>query len=197
MNKLETAMPILLKLIEVNKTGFDAEGIAAYAFEILDAMQEQADIRAKQEVEKQSAELRESLNSGLTTYTIPKDGFLYKIDNIHTQEEWLAKAEIDAELYGVGFVRILNKDGFLSAERLDPKLVTLSYSEQEELQPDWGVAPDWAVAWTTDESESLWWSEIPEVHGNIWFIDDAGWKCASAPSFGYTGSWQDSLRKRP
>ena len=47
MNKLEMAMPILLKLIEVNKTGFDAEGIAIYTFEILDAMQAEADKRDK------------------------------------------------------------------------------------------------------------------------------------------------------
>ena len=45
MDKLTIATKVLLKLIETNKTGFDAEGIAAYSFEIADAMQAEADKR--------------------------------------------------------------------------------------------------------------------------------------------------------
>ena len=67
----------------------------------------------------------------------------------------------------------------------------------EEWQPDWSQAPEWAIAWTFDRNETLWWSEIPEIHRNFWFIDGGIWKCAEAPSFGYTGDWRNSLRKRP
>lgn len=45
MDKLTIATQVLLKLIETDKTGFDAEGIAAYSFEIADAMQTEADKR--------------------------------------------------------------------------------------------------------------------------------------------------------
>ena len=67
----------------------------------------------------------------------------------------------------------------------------------DEWQPDWSQAPDWAVAWTFDRNEILWWSDIPKIHRNFWFIDGGIWKCAEAPSFGYTGDWRNSLRKRP
>ncbi len=45
MDKLTMATKVLLKLIETDKTGFDAEGIAAYSFEIADAMQAEAEKR--------------------------------------------------------------------------------------------------------------------------------------------------------
>lgn len=64
-------------------------------------------------------------------------------------------------------------------------------------QPDWSQAPAWAVAWTFDKNGATWWSEMPVIHGNIWFVDDGIWECADAPSFGYTGNWQKSLRERP
>ena len=77
-------------------------------------------------------------------------------------------------------------------------VLNLSNSKPLEWQPDWSVAPSWAVAWTTDSSETLWWSYAPYFKNNFWFIDDSIiWKCEEAPIFGYTGSWQDSLRKRP
>ena len=68
----------------------------------------------------------------------------------------------------------------------------------EEWQPDWSKAPDWAVAWTMDSGETLWWSYEPWFKNNFWFVDDSTiWKCDTAPSFGYTGDWRNSLRKRP
>lgn len=44
-HKMDIAVEVLLKLIETDKTGFDAEGIAAYAWEITDAMQAEAEKR--------------------------------------------------------------------------------------------------------------------------------------------------------
>lgn len=67
-----------------------------------------------------------------------------------------------------------------------------------EWQPDWSQAPEWAVAWTIDSAECLWWSYIPWFKNNFWFVDDSiSWKCDDAPNFGYKGDWRDSLRKRP
>lgn len=69
---------------------------------------------------------------------------------------------------------------------------------EKEWQPDWSQAPEWAVAWTFDKKNvALWWSEIPETHKSIWFINCGIWRCAYAPSFNYQGNWQGSLRKRP
>lgn len=67
--------------------------------------------------------------------------------------------------------------------------------------PDWSRAPDWAVAWAMDDTPSrprcaFWHSQEPThpVPGyNSWMAGDH----ESAPTFGYTGDWRDSLRKRP
>ena len=56
---------------------------------------------------------------------------------------------------------------------------------QNEWQPDWSVAPRCdVVAWDINE------------HGQArWIANDNGYYLA--PSFGYNGNWQNSLRKRP
>ena len=66
----------------------------------------------------------------------------------------------------------------------------------DEFQVDWSQAPEWAVAWTFDKNGATWWSEMPVVHGNIWFVDYGIWQCEDAPSFDYQGNWKDSLRGR-
>ena len=60
MNKLEMAHDWAMKH-GVSVTIADRKNMVKYAWEYADAMQAEADLRAKQEVEKQSAELRESL----------------------------------------------------------------------------------------------------------------------------------------
>lgn len=54
-----------------------------------------------------------------------------------------------------------------------------------EWQPDWSQAPTHdTVAWDIDERGQA-----------RWIASDNGYYLA--PDFGYTGRWQDSLRKRP
>ena len=57
--------------------------------------------------------------------------------------------------------------------------------EKEEWQPDWSQAPESdVVAWDINK------------HGQArWIANDNGYY--HAPSFGYTGDWRNSLRKRP
>ena len=63
------------------------------------------------------------------------------------------------------------------------------FDDVEEWQPDWSQAPEWAVAWTMDSGETLWWSYKPVLNNGYWFIEDSVlWKCAEAPSFGFTGT---------
>lgn len=55
----DRAHEILLKLIETDKTGFDAEGIAGYAYEIAEAMQAEAE---KSKVKEDSRSLTKDEN---------------------------------------------------------------------------------------------------------------------------------------
>lgn len=61
----------------------------------------------------------------------------------------------------------------------------LAVSIKKEWQPDWSQAPRCdVVAWDINE------------HGQgRWIASDNGYYLA--PSFGYTGDWRESLRKRP
>ena len=68
-----------------------------------------------------------------------------------------------------------------------------------EWQPDWSQAPDNADSWTMrPDGKCLWWKGKPLFDGSCFY--DAVGICHTvgyAPSFGYTGDWRDSLRKRP
>ena len=59
------------------------------------------------------------------------------------------------------------------------------FDDVEEWQPDWSQAPESdVVAWDINK------------HGQArWIANDNGYYLA--PSFGYTGDWRNSLRKRP
>lgn len=72
----------------------------------------------------------------------------------------------------------------------------LAVSIKEEWQPDWSQAPDWANWWTiTKYGQGHWFLSEPKVIEESWVR--ATRECKQAPSFGYTGDWRDSLRKRP
>ena len=68
-----------------------------------------------------------------------------------------------------------------------------------EWQPDWSQAPNVATYWTMrQDGECLWWKGKPLFDGSCFY--DAVGICHTvgyAPSFGYTGDWRNSLRKRP
>ena len=77
---------------------------------------------------------------------------------------------------------------------------------EEEWQPDWSQAPDWANWWAMDgfSKKANWYIDKPYLDDDSeveseWNIDlktdTETYICA--PSFNYSGNWQDSLRKRP
>ena len=73
---------------------------------------------------------------------------------------------------------------------------------EEEWQPDWSQAPDWANWWAMDENKNTRWiySELEQPYISDIFLRWCAvgmFDSADAPSFGYQGNWQDSLRKRP
>lgn len=63
--------------------------------------------------------------------------------------------------------------------------------------PDWSQAPEWARWWVCGgpDIKGVWYSERPTQgsHGEYWIGQGRG---QTAPTFGYTGDWRDSLRKR-
>ena len=73
---------------------------------------------------------------------------------------------------------------------------------EEEWQLDWSQAPDWANWWCLSVIHgAMWFSREPTCAKVTWVIFNDVKFCAAsfdeAPSFGYTGNWKDSLRKRP
>ena len=72
----------------------------------------------------------------------------------------------------------------------------------EEWQPDWSQAPEWANWWAFDgfSKRANWYKGKPYLDEDSEIEDE--WnaelgKYHEAPSFGYTGDWRNSLRKRP
>ncbi len=74
MDKLTIATEVLLKLIETDKTGFDAEGIAGYAWEIADAMQAEADKRKPSGLPEALCEVDWSVAPSWAKYWAVRDG---------------------------------------------------------------------------------------------------------------------------
>ena len=71
-----------------------------------------------------------------------------------------------------------------------------------EWQPDWSQAPEWANWWAMDENKNTRWiySELEQPYISDMFLRWCAvgrFDSADAPSFGYTGDWRNSLRKRP
>ena len=76
------------------------------------------------------------------------------------------------------------------------------FDDVEEWQPDWSQAPDWANWWAMDENKNTRWiySELEQPYTSDIFLRWCAvgkFDSADAPSFGYTGDWRNSLRKRP
>jgi len=62
----------------------------------------------------------------------------------------------------------------------------------QEWQPDWSQAPDNAHYWQMsfkDSEKAYWTCKKAGINIDTYYVD--------APTFGYIGKWQDSLRKRP
>ena len=68
-------------------------------------------------------------------------------------------------------------------------------NKNEEWQPDWSQAPEWADWWAIDKDLVSFWHEDKPKFDEIEFYQ-CGMFC-DAPRFNYQGNWQDSLRKRP
>ena len=74
----------------------------------------------------------------------------------------------------------------------------------EEWQPDWSQAPDSLVKYFAVDKNGRggWFISKPTLCSDHWYWSDFEERVDNdnydyAPSFGYTGDWRESLRKRP
>lgn len=78
------------------------------------------------------------------------------------------------------------------------------YAVMGEWSPDWSQAPEWANWWCATMkggviTGGIWCKAKPSTlcaTGDYSAYQDFG-RCEFAPSFGYQGNWQDSVRRRP
>ncbi len=74
-----------------------------------------------------------------------------------------------------------------------------------EWQPDWSQAPEWAKWWVATANQSgkitggWFYEDKPEfgLRDNPSAYISVGCRVVLTDSFGYTGNWRNSLRKRP
>lgn len=160
-----------------------------------DAMQAEADKREKEEAAQRRKEIREMLNAPNTF--VEREG--QHFDDFCSDE---IQAQRDAELYGTGFLKVTYDSDGVKYERLDPKTISVCSSNigldsqvLKEWQPDWSQAPSWANWWVKTMGDSYLWCMHEPIMNDDYFRAVAG--SNHAPSFGYTGDWRNSLRKRP
>ena len=70
-------------------------------------------------------------------------------------------------------------------------------NKNEEWQPDWSQAPEWASYFAMDEDgEFYYFEQSPSMASCSWQPQSHGESCETF-NHSYKGNWQDSLRKRP
>ena len=197
--KLEMAHEFMLAMIKAGCS--DGPELLERAWQYADAMQAEAEKREKEEAAQRRKEIREMLNAPNTFVEREVQHF----DDFCSDE---IQAQRDAELYGTGFLKVTYDSDGVKYERLDPKTISVCSSNigldsqvLKEWQPDWSQAPSWANWWSVDENGTANFSgKKPNIEGRQWVYYSAASEnlChIEAPSFGYTGDWRNSLRKRP
>lgn len=185
--------------IQGTKLLHDMELVSDMAWKYADAMQAKVDKREKEEAAQKRKEIREMLNAPNTF--VEREG--QHFDDVCSDE---MQAQRDAELYGTGFLKVTYDSNEVKYERLDTETISMCSSNIDldsqvlkEWQPDWSQAPEWAKWWyVTDKNNPKWCSKKPYQDGCNWFVGaNETYSLYNAPSFGYTGNWQDSLRERP
>ena len=120
-------------------------------------------------------------------------------DELHTDLAKRAWDYVDAMQAEADKREKQNKDEFY-ANLADP----MKKVREQEWQPDWSQAPDNLVKYfAVDENgRGGWFISKPTLCIDHWYWSDFEERVDNdhydyAPSFGYTGDWRESLRKRP
>lgn len=201
MDKLQMAHEYAMQHLKNSGGRITMASLLAFAWEYADAMQAEADKRAEQK----RKEIREMLNADNTF--IEKEG--QHFDDVEWQPDWSQAPDWatawshdrlgshwwdSAPKKGFDMWIPSNSNSYKYDESPDFNYQgnwkeSLRKRPEASFEVDWCVAPEWAVAWTIDSGEILWWSYKPELKNGYWFVEDSVvWQCAEAPSFGFTGS---------
>ena len=139
--------------------------------------------------------------------TVDADGVRHS-----TKLAWRALANLQKELEQaqIGKLVIMAEEELESAARPDRHQMMEEMSdaaEEPEFQPDWDEAPDWARWWAVDQRDdgalaAGWFEERPALLPEsglsaFWSYAPGGPAYRAAPGFGYDGSGETSLRRRP
>ena len=160
--------------------------LVAGAWKYADAMQAEADKRNKAEAEQKRKAVREMLNAPNTF--VEREG--QHFDDVANQKRTPKVSRFERS---DAVKEVLNRAENMGL--IKPKAV-------DDWQPDWSQAPEWANWWAMDENKNTRWiySQLEQPYISDIFLKWCAvgmFDSADAPSFGYTGDWRDSLRKRP
>ena len=116
-------------------------------------------------------------------------------DAMQAEADKRSKAEVEQKRKAVR--EMLNADNtFLEKEG--------QHFDDVEWQPDWSQAPDSLVKYFAVDKNGRggWFISKPTLCSDHWYWSDFEERVDNdnydyAPSFGYTGDWRNSLRKRP
>ena len=130
------------------------------------------------------------------------------LDKAKMAHEWAMKyGKVDSNYNRENTVQLAWEYADAMQAEADKRVVKLpdvffDTNKNEEWQPDWSQAPEWANWWCLSVMHgAMWFSREPICTKATWaMLNDVKFCAASfdeAPSFNYQGSWQDSLRNRP
>lgn len=125
------------------------------------------------------------------------------LDKAKMAHDWVMKyGKVDSNYNRENTVQLAWEYADAMQDEEDKRVVKLpdvffDVKTNEEWQPDWSQAPEWANWWAMDMDKNCYWYEDKLHLGDVeWDRHSIGRSFKSKP-YGYTGNWQDSLRKRP
>ncbi len=131
--------------------------------------------------------------NGCSLYTAMADAWGY-VDAM--EEEQQKRKNADREARSKRLRELANKFHELQKSEGDTGLYVTILHDQE-FQPDWNQAPEWAKWWALNKDGiANWFDDKPSVSCGYLSFGDA-LQCDVAPSFNYEGYWENSLRKNP
>ena len=185
--KLEMAHDYAMKHIQ---EGWDInyDVLVLDAWQYADAMQDEADKRSKAEAEQKRKAVREMLNADNTF--LEKEG--QHFDDVANQKRTPKVSRFERSDAVKEVLNMAENMGLIKPKAID------------DWQPDWSQAPDSLVKYfAVDENgRGGWFISKPTLWSDHWYWSDFKERLDNdnydhAPSFGYTGDWRESLRKRP
>ena len=196
MDKLTMAHEYAMKMIEANgiTTTQEKVSLVQYAWNYANAMHDAAEKQIQEDGKKIREEIREMLKSPNTF--IEREGQHFD-DLAYTPNLYSDNDVREAHK------RIKDKIDFGEPVEAPKEYKRCKQVEVSEWQPDWSQAPEWATHFFCELDDDLelngFFCEEKTGLKTDWLVRgfDGYGRVKSTETFGYSGNWQDSLRKRP